>query len=141
MAVQGILTKDIALYYKETSAGTYTELSYIRQVPALGGSAEQVDVTCLRDAAFKRIKGLKDFGELEFTLLYDNDDAQANFRILSGLEAAGTTVFWKVEFPDTTAFEFTGECAVETNEAEPNNPIEFTLRIFLNSDMTITNPA
>ena len=147
MAQQGILTKDIALYYATTKPTTigdvslYTELDYIRQVPALGGTAEQVDVTCLRDEAFKRIKGLKDFGELEFTLLYDNDDANANFRILSGLEAAGTEVFWCVEFPDGATFAFSGECAVETSEAEPNNPIEFTLRVFLNSDMTITNPV
>ena len=137
---QGILTKGIKLSYKG-SGSTYTELPYLLSIPALGGSAEQVDVTCLADGNRKYIAGIKDYGELAFSFLYDNSGASSNYRLVRALEEAGGVVEWKVEFPDSTTFAFSGECSTAIDEAEVNAPITFTLNINLNSDITVTNPS
>ena len=136
--VTGLLTKDIKLSYKKNSA--YEVLDGLMEVPSLGGTPDKVEVTTLADASRRYIKGLKDYGDLAFKFLYDNDTETSNFRILRGLEEAGKVVEWKVEFPDGTGFEFSGECSVAPSDGSVGGYIAFTLNISLNSDITVTNP-
>ena len=134
----GLLTKDIKLSYKKTDS--YVQIHNLQEVPALGGAAEKVDVTTLEDGNYKYINGIKDFGDLAFKFLYDNSTATSNYRICRGLEDAGKIVEWKVEFPDGTAFAFSGECSVAPSDGSVGGYIAFTLNISLNSDITVTNP-
>ena len=145
----GILSKGISLGFSTAATpSTYTNVANVQQIPSLGGDPEQVDVTCLADSNFQYIPGLKNFGELEFSLLFDNASGTSNFRQLKSLETAGTDAKWCVEFPDApsagahgTQFKFSGKCAVSTDEAGVNNAITFKLRIFLSSDLDVTDPA
>lgn len=135
----GILTKGIKLSYKKQS--TYEEILNLQECPDLGGTAEKVDVTVLADGNKKYINGVKDFGDLAFKFLYDNSGATSNYRIVRGLEEAGSVVDWKVTFPDNTEFAFSGEVTTSIDGASVNNAITFTANITLNSDITVTNPT
>lgn len=135
----GILTKGITLSYK-TSGSTYTEIAGLQECPELGGSADNVDVTTLADGNYKYIQGIKDFGDLAFTFLYDNSGADSNYRVLRGFEDAGTIVEWQVKFPDKTTFSFSGQVATATGSAAVNAAITFTATITLNSDIVVGNP-
>ena len=137
--VPGLLTKDIKLSYKKDSS--YEVLDGLMEVPSLGGTPDKVEVTTLADASRRYIKGLKDYGDLAFKFLYQNDTATSNFRILRGLEESGKIVDWKVEFPAGTAFAFSGECSVAPSDGSVGGYIAFTLNISLNSDIAVTNPA
>ena len=137
--VPGLLTKDIKLSYKKDSS--YEVLDGLMEVPSLGGTPDKVEVTTLADASRRYIKGLKDYGDLAFKFLYDNSTATSNYRICRGLEEAGKVVDWKVEFPDGTAFAFSGEASTSIDEGAVNAAVTFTLNINLNSDITVTNPA
>ena len=137
--VPGLLTKDIKLSYKKDSS--YEVLDGLMEVPSLGGTPDKVEVTTLADASRRYIKGLKDYGDLAFKFLYQNDTATSNFRILRGLEESGKIVEWKVEFPDGTAFDFSGEPSTSIDEGAVNAAVTFTLNISLNSDIAVTNPA
>ena len=137
--VPGLLTKDIKLSYKKDSS--YEVLDGLMEVPSLGGTPDRVAVTTLADASRRYIKGIKDYGDLTFKFLYQNDTATSNFRILRGLEESGKIVEWKVEFPDGTAFAFSGECSVGTGDGSANAAIYFNLTITLNSDIDVTNPV
>ena len=137
--VPGLLTKDITLSYKKDSS--YEVLDGLMEVPSLGGTPDKVEVTTLADASRRYIKGLKDYGDLAFKFLYDNEKATSNFRILRGLEESGKVVEWKVEFPDGTAFAFSGECSVAPSDGSVGGYIAFTLNISLNSDIAVTNPV
>ena len=136
--VPGLLTKDITLSYKKDSS--YEVLDGLQEVPSLGGTPDKVEVTTLADASRRYIKGIKDYGDLTFKFLYQNDTATSNFRILRGLEESGKIVEWKVEFPDGTAFAFSGECSTSIDEGAVNAAVTFTLNITLNSDIAVTNP-
>ena len=109
----GILTKGITLSYKKDQA--FVEIKNLQECPELGGAAERVDVTTLADGNYKYINGIKDFGELAFKFLYDNSGAESNYRILRGLEEAGSMVEWKVSFPDNTEFTFSGQVSTAIN--------------------------
>lgn len=137
--VPGLLTKDITLSYKKNS--TYEVLDGLQEVPSLGGTPDKVEVTTLADASRRYIKGIKDYGDLTFKFLYQNDTETSNFRVLRGLEESGKIVEWKVDFPDGTGFAFSGECTVAPSDGAVNGAITFNLTISLNSDITVTNPA
>ena len=135
----GILSKGITLSYKKDSQ--FAVIPDLQEVPDLGGSAEKVDVTTLADGNYKYINGIKDFGDLEFKFLYSNSGTESNYRICRGLEEAGKVVEWKVEFPDGTGFEFSGEPSTTIDGQSVNSAITFTLNITLNSDITVSNPV
>ena len=137
--VPGLLTKDITLSYKKNSS--YEVLDGLQEVPSLGGTPDKVEVTTLADASRRYIKGIKDYGDLTFKFLYQNDTETSNFRILRGLEESGKIVEWKVDFPDGTGFAFSGECNVAPSDGAVNAAITFNLTISLNSDITVTNPV
>lgn len=137
--VPGLLTKDITLSYKKNAS--YEVLDGLQEVPSLGGTPDKVEVTTLADASRRYIKGIKDYGDLTFKFLYQNDTETSNFRVLRGLEESGKIVEWKVDFPDGTGFAFSGECTVAPSDGAVNGAITFNLTISLNSDITVTNPA
>ena len=136
--VPGLLTKDITLSYKKNSS--YEVLDGLQEVPSLGGTPDKVEVTTLADASRRYIKGIKDYGDLTFKFLYQNDTETSNFRVLRGLEESGKVIDWKVEFPDGTGFAFSGECTVAPSDGAVNAAITFNLTISLNSDIAVTNP-
>ena len=136
----GILTKGITLSYKK-DGNNYAVIANLQECPELGGTAENVEVTTLADGNKKYIKGIKDFGELAFKFLYDNSGAESNYRIVRGLEEAGSIVEWKVTFPDNTTFAFSGEVTTAIDSAAVNAALTFTATITLNSDITVTNPS
>ena len=135
----GILTKGITLSYKKDQA--FVEIKNLQECPELGGAAERVDVTTLADGNYKYINGIKDFGELAFKFLYDNSGAESNYRILRGLEEAGSMVEWKVSFPDNTAFTFSGQVSTAIDSAAVNAALTFTANITLNSDIAVQHPG
>ena len=137
----GILSKGITLGYSKGSPDTYGVIPNLQSCPNLGGAAEKVDVTTLADGNYKYINGIKDFGDLEFTFLYDNSGAQSNYRVVRGLEEEGGVVNWEVSFPDGTKFHFSGEVAPQIESASVNSALAFTATITLNSDIAVVNPT
>ncbi len=135
----GILSTGITLGYSAVPATTYTVIPDLQSIPELGGDVDKVEVTTLADSSRRYINGLVDYGDLQFTFLYDNDDATASWRILQAMN--GVLKSWEITLPDTTTFKFTGMPYVKLGAAEVNAPLTFTLSIALNSAMTITNPA
>lgn len=137
---QGILSKGITLGYKVGTAPTYTLISDLQEVPELGGAAEKVEVTTLADGAKRYINGIKDYGDLAFKFLYDNSTVTSNYRVLSGLETAGTVAAFEVSLPDGTKFQFSAGVSNKLDGVGVNAPLTFTSTLTLNTDITIVNP-
>lgn len=145
----GILTKGIKLSYGsgEGSSETWVEIANLQECPELGGAADKVDVTCLADENYKYINGIKDFGDLAFTFLYDASETTSNFQVCKGFETSGARVHFQVEFPDSltasghgTTFTFYGYVSCSTGSASVNAPITFTMNVTLNSDIVVDFP-
>lgn len=134
----GLLSKDIVLSYD--LSGVMTALPDLQEIPDLGVAPEKVEVTTLADGARRYINGIKDYGDLAFTFLYGNE-ATDSFRILRGLEEAGTVQSWEVELADGTVFAFDGFPSVALAGAGVNAAMTFTLNIALQSDISIDFPA
>lgn len=123
-----ILTKGITLSYKASESGTYTTLTDLLEVPALGGSVDKVDVTNLADASKKYIKGLIDYGDLQFKFNYAKEQFKA-------LDALTGSVNFQVKLPDETTATFSGEPTVSLESASVGAAITYTLSIALDSEI------
>lgn len=134
---QGLLSKGIKFEYSDNGT-TFTEVANLQEIPSLGGTPEKVDVTCLADGNKKYINGLVDYGDLAFKFLYDNSSETSNYRVLKGLTGVN---HFKITFPDSTTFAFTGECSCSLDAAAVNAALTFTANIALNSEIAVTNPS
>lgn len=134
---QGLLSKGIKFEYS-ANGNSYTEINNLQEIPSLGGTPDKVDVTCLADGNKKYINGLVDYGDLAFKFLYDNSSETSNYRVLKSLTGIN---YFKITFPDNTAFSFTGECSCSLDAASVNAALTFTANIALNSEIEVTNPS
>lgn len=129
-----------------TKPTTLTEVYNILRMPSLGGEVQKIEVTTLADTSIQYIPGLRDYGDMQFTLLFDNSDGDANYRVL---EALGTEIVWcVVELGDKllgtkgTTFGFDAILTPSVDEQEPNQAIQFTLTCALQSDIEkLSDPA
>lgn len=131
-----ILSKGITLSYKaSSSASSFTDLTDLLEIPALGATPEKVDVTTLADGEKHYINGLKDYGDLSFKFNY----AQAQFNTLNALSG---DIQWQVGLPDgtdgaiDTVASFTGEPAVALEGVGVGAAMTYTLSIALSSEIT-----
>lgn len=135
----GVLSKGTRVLYKKGSE--YVNIPDLQEVPEIGGSAEQVEVTTLADGSKRYIKGIVDFGELSFKFLYDNATANSSYRIMRGLQDADAITEFKIELPDGTSFAFTASVSTTIDSAGVNAAMTFSAALTLNSAMSITNPS
>ena len=139
--MSGLSVNNTKISYKADSASTFTEIPFLMEIPELGGAPEKIDVTVLSDKVKKYVPGIKDLGDLVFKFLYDNSTATSNFRVLKGLDDAGTSAVFKVEYPDETAHQFTAIPSVKIDAGTVNGALTFTATMVLQSDITVTNPS
>ena len=137
--MSGILSKGIVL--NRMVATVATPIANIQEIPDLGGSVDKVEVTTLTDGSKRYIAGIKEYGDLEFTLLYDNTDATSNYRVLKGFEDLEVADTFQVVLPDETTFDFTASVSTKIAGAKVGDALTFSAMFTLNSDIVVTNPA
>ena len=131
----GLLSKDVEFWLDGS------KVENLQEFPDLGGAADQVDVTTLADGAYMYINGIKDYGSLEFTFLYDNREATSNYAVLRAAEEDGRTHKCEVHFPDGTIFKFNGMISVTISGAGVNAALQFVANVNLNSDIEYQEPS
>lgn len=137
----GMISKGIKLSYKTSTTTDYVALPDLQEIPDVGGEADNVEVTTLDDAAKRYVAGIKDYGNLEFTFLYDNSSNTSSYRVLRGLEDAGTIADFKITLPDTTEFAFSGSVSTTIAGAGVGDALTFKAKVTLNTDISVTNPT
>ena len=130
----GLLSKGITLSYK--NASTFVELPDLMDIPDMGAAPEKVEVTTLSDGARRYIAGIKDYGDLEFTFLYDGG-VGSSYTILRELEDSGALTQFQVEFPDATTFTFSATVATIIAGAKVNDALTFKAALTLNTDIVV----
>ena len=116
-------------------------VSGLTDIPDMGATPEKLDVTTLADDVRQYINGVKDFGDLEFTCIYESGP-DGNYAILAAVEVsennkAGETACI-VEFPDGAKFEFNGEISLRILGVGVNAVITFAISVALASDIEYT---
>lgn len=123
------ISKGITLSYKIGDAVEYIALKDLQEIPALGGTAESIEITTLEDAAHMYTDGILNYGDsLAFKFLYEKDQ----FNTLVNLDGSNG---WMVTLPDQTTCMFTGTCSVSLDGVGVNAALTYTLSIKPDSEM------
>lgn len=129
-----ILSKGITLSYKASSAGEYTVLTNLQEIPDLGNNApDKIDITVLSDNVKKSMAGLQDSSQdLAFKFIYEAEQ----FSALSALDS-NVSINWKVALPDNCGTAtFTGTPSVKLSGAGVNAALSYVLTVSVDSLIT-----
>ena len=117
------ISKGIKLYLNGEA------LTDLQEIPALGGTAEAIEITTLDDAAHMYTDGILNYGDsLAFKFLYEKEQ----FTQLEALEGSNP---WKVELPDGLTCSFTGTASVQFDGVGVNAALTYTLAVKPDSEM------
>ena len=136
-----MLANGIKLGYKESGGSTYTDLTGLKEVPELGVEPEKVENTCLSDTVKQYENGIGDAGDLEYKFKYENKSATSPYRVLRKAQEDGKTLSFQETLPDGTTFTFDAQPSVKLGGGGVNGVVEFTLKMALQSDITVADPT
>ena len=109
------------------------EIAGLTDIPDMGAAPEKLDVTTLADEYRQYINGVKDFGDLEFTFIYESGEG-GNYAQLAAMEGKGVKECI-VTFPDNSTFTFEGDISVRIVGVGVNAVITFVMSVALQSEI------
>jgi len=131
----GVLSKGITL-----TVGA-TEVPDLQAIPDLGGDVDKIEITTLADGSVRTMNGIKDYGDLEFTFLYDTEVADSGYRQLHALEEAESVDEYVIELADGTTFTFSGQVSTKIAGVGVNEALTFTAGVSLTTAIVIDVPV
>lgn len=138
-----MLANGTKLGYKKKSGSpsTYTNLTGLKEIPELGVEPEKVENTCLSDKVKKYENGIGDAGDLEFKFKYENSSETSPYRVLRKAQEDGEVLSFEETLPDGTKFNWDAQVSVKLGGGGVNGVIEFTLKMALQSEITVVDPS
>lgn len=138
-----MLANGTKLGFKKSGAepDVYTDLPGLKEIPELGIEPEKVENTCLSDKVKQYENGIGDAGDLEFKFKYENSSATSPYRILRKAQEDGEVLSFEETLPDGTKFSWKAQVSVKLGGGGVNGVIEFTLKMALQSEITVVDPS
>lgn len=138
-----MLANGATLGYRLASASTgeYTNLPGLKEIPEMGVDPEKVENTVLTDAHKKYEQGIGDLPDMVYKFKYDNSSATSPYRVMRGYADDGTLLSFQETLKDGTTTTFDAQVSVKRTGGGVNGVIEFDLTMFVQSDITVTDPA
>ena len=131
----GVLSKGITL---TVGASPVPDL---QAIPDLGGEVDKLEITTLADSSVRKMNGIIDYGDLEFTFLYDTEVEDSGYRQLHALEEAASVDEYVIELADGTTFTFSGQVSTNIVGVGVNEALTFTAMISLTTEIVIDIPV
>lgn len=135
-----MLANGIILQLKRSTDSAFATLAGLKEVPEIGNEPEKVENTCLSDTVKQYEFGIGDPGDLEYKFKFDNS-ADSSYRILKAMEASKEVGSFKEVMPDGTTYAYDAQVATKRSGGSVNGVMEFTLKMALQSAITITDPV
>ena len=136
-----MLANGITLGYKDVVEGTYTILKGLQEVPEMGEEPEKVEVTTLSDTTKKYEFGIGDVGDLDFTLLYENESETSPYRVLRKAADEKKKLYFEMKYPDGTVFTWEAQVSVKLSGGTVNGAMTFILKMALQSEIDVADPT
>lgn len=128
-------------FKKKGATGDYTDLVGLKEVPELGNEEEKVENTTLADKVKQYEFGIGDPGDLEYKFAYENENETSPYRVMRKAAADKEVLSFCETLPDDTKFEYDAMVSVKLGSGGVNGVLDWSLKMALQSDMKVTDPA
>lgn len=114
----------------------FKEVTSITSIGELGGDANDIDVTTLKQTERSYTPGVKDFPSVDVNLLMeDKEDAYAdNYSMLRKAELSGDYYTIDVLFPNKRGVRFSARIKTKLNGAEVDSAVSFVASFYKKGD-------
>lgn len=137
-----MLANGATLGYKTKGAqGDYTILTGLKEIPELGNEEEKVENTTLADKVKQYEYGIGDPGDLEYKFKYENKTVDSPYRVMRKAASDKDILSFCETLPDGTKYEFDSMISVKLGSGAVNGVLEWTLKMALQSDLNVVDPA
>lgn len=136
-----MLANGIKLGFKKGGGSAYTDMPELKEVPEMGNEPEKVDNTTLNDKQKQYEFGIGDAGELEFKFKYENKTETSSYRIMRKAAENKEVLSFEESLPDGTTFTWNAQVSIKLGGGGINGVIDWTLKMALQSDITVTDPT
>lgn len=137
-----MLANGAELHYKEKgSAGDYTELLGLKEIPELGVEAEKVENSNLKSKNKQYEMGVGDLPDMVYKFQYDNTKADSPYRKMREAQDSGKVLSFKDVLSDGSVTEYDAQVSVKRTGGGLNGVIEFELTMTVCSDFKYTDPT
>lgn len=127
---EGLATPESSLSFKE--------LTSVTEIGDLGGDAEDIDVTTLKQTERSYVPGVKDFPSVDVTLLMEDKETGSadNYSMLRKAELSGSVHTIDVLFPNKRGLRFVAKIKTKLNGASVNDALSFVASFYKKGDST-----
>ena len=95
------------LGYAASAEGPFTTIKGLITTPDIGSEPEDIDTTTMDNIKYKTaIPGLQDIQKYTFEFNMEDPDAEANIKLVSDLEDAGTVSYWQYKLSNGIKITF-----------------------------------
>lgn len=137
-----MLANGATLAYKEKEgAGEYKTLLGLKEIPETGITPEKVENTVLTDPFKKYEMGIGELPDMTYKFKYDNTSADSPYRVLREHEMNRDLLSFQETLKDGTVTEYDAYISTKRTGGGVNGVIDFEVTMYVQSDITITDPA
>lgn len=138
---RGLASKGIEFYPNYTGASARC-LNYLLQIGDITkGEREELEATCMDDDIEHSILGIrKKSDDYEVKFLYNAEEANSDYQVISALEDNATSVPILVKMPDGAEYANSGVPSLTINSVGVNSIVEATAKYKLDGDWQKTFP-
>ena len=130
------------LEYCATQSGTYTRIKGLKGIPEIGGEPNWVDTTDLDNEEYETaMAGLKPAQKYNFEFNMEDPSSEANIKLASDLEDAGTSVYWKLTLKNGIIVAFKSVVRTSIKDGNSGDLVGFTMHLAPEEEPTVTIPT
>lgn len=130
------------LEYSSTKEGAYTQITGLKTIPDIGGTPNTIDTTCLDNTKYETaINGLKPVQSYEFEFNMEDPSAEANIKLASDLEDAGTVAYWKLTLSNGIVISFRSDVSTTISGGSSGDLLGFKMTLTPVDEPEVTIPT
>ena len=130
------------LEFATTSTGSYTRVYGLKTIPDIGGEPNRIDTTDLDNTEYEtNMYGLKPAQAYNFDFNMQDPSAEANIKLVSDMEDAGTNYYWKLTYSNGLIVTFQSKVKTTILGGSSNDLIGFQLHLAPKNEPEKTIPT
>lgn len=137
-----MLANGTLLGYRVPGTEDYTDLPNLKTVPDMDNEKEKVENTPL-SAGNKRYEyGVGDYGDMEYTFVYEGNKENTAYRMLREYADSNTILEFQETWTDGTKFSYAAIPSIGFKRGGGTNTVvDLSVKMALQSDIAVTDPT